>query len=72
MLGLYHLSIFIFVMKGEHDAILPWGFSKKVTFTLIDQQDNPYQRQDIVLGFTADPNNSVFKREHLEGEDRSG
>ena len=32
------LSVFIIVMKGEYDAILPWPFTKKVKFTLIDQQ----------------------------------
>jgi len=36
-----HLSIFIVVMKGQYDAMLPWGFSKPVEFTLIDQQNNP-------------------------------
>ena len=66
-----HLSIAIFVMKGEYDAILPWGFSKKVTITLIDQQDNPDQRQDVAMGFTADPNNIAFKKP-AQGEGRSG
>ena len=66
-----HLSIAIFVMKGEYDAILPWGFSKKVTFTLIEQQDNPDQRQDVVMGFTTDPNTKEFKKP-VEGERRSG
>ena len=66
MLGLYpnghdagkntHLSIYIFVLKGEYDVILPWGFPKKVTFTLIDQQDNPKQRKDVVMVFNANPN----------------
>ena len=66
-----HLSIFICVMKGEYDAILPWGFSKKVTFTLIDQQDSPDQRRDIAEGFTANPNLRSF-RKPVEGEDRVG
>ena len=62
-----HLYIFICVMKGEYDAILPWGFSKNVTFTLIDQQDNPDQRQDVGDWFTADPNMKDFQRP-VEGE----
>ena len=66
-----HLSIYIFVIKGEYDAILPWGFSKPVKFTLIDQQDNPDQRQDVAMGFTADPNNIAFKKP-VEGERRFG
>ena len=39
-----HLSVFIVVMKGEYDAILPWPFKKKVKFTLIDQQEDPVER----------------------------
>jgi len=80
MLGLYpngngigkntHLSIFIAVVKGEYDAILPWGFSKHVTFTLIDQQDNPNQRQNVSSEFTADPNKKVFEKP-VEQEGRS-
>ena len=66
-----HLAISIVVMKGEYDAILPWGFSKPVTFTLIDQQDEPNQRQNVAFGFTADPNNEAFKKP-VEGELRRG
>ena len=64
-----HLSIFIAVMKGEYDAILPWGFSKRVTITLIDQQDDPNQRRNVVFGFTADPTQKAFKKpvEHETG-----
>ena len=42
-----HLSVFIFVMKGESDAILPWPFRKKVNFTLIDQQEDPAKRVNV-------------------------
>jgi len=64
-----HLSIFICIMKGEYDAILPWGFSKRVTITLIDQQDDPNQRRNVVYGFTADPTQKRFKKpvEHDTG-----
>ena len=41
-----HLSVFIIIMKGEYDAILPWHFNKKVKFTLIDQQDEPGKRDN--------------------------
>ena len=41
-----HLSVFIIVMKGEYDAILPWPFKRKVKFTLIDQQEDPSQRKN--------------------------
>ena len=43
-----HLSVYIVVMKGEYDAILPWPFKKKVTFTLIDQQEDSVKRENVV------------------------
>ena len=39
-----HLSVYIIIMKGEYDAILPWPFNEKVKFTLIDQQDESGKR----------------------------
>jgi len=65
-----HLSIFMVVLKGEYDAILPWGFSKQVKFTLIDQQDDPNQRKNHVLPLTADPQNKAFKKP-LKQENRA-
>ena len=43
-----HLSVYIVVMKGEYDAILAWPFKKKVRVTLIDQQVDPVERQNVV------------------------
>ena len=42
-----YLSVFIIVMKGEYDAILPWPFKKKVKFELIDQQEDPAQQENV-------------------------
>ncbi len=42
-----HLSMYIIVMKGEYDAILPWPFKTKVKLTLIDQQENPVERENV-------------------------
>ena len=47
-----HLSVYILVLKGEYDAILPWPFNKEVTVTLIDQQEDPSKRESIVDKFT--------------------
>ena len=44
-----HLSIFICIMKGDHDSILQWPFSKQVTFTLIDPKESPEDRKNISL-----------------------
>ena len=41
------LSIGIFLMEGEYDDILPWPFSKKITFTIIDQNKDIKQRKNI-------------------------
>ena len=41
-----HMSVFITIMKGEYDAILPWHFNKKVKLTLIDQEDDPEEREN--------------------------
>ncbi|XP_022803572.1 TNF receptor-associated factor 4-like isoform X2 [Stylophora pistillata] len=56
-----HLSVCIIVMKGNYDAILPWPFTKKVTITLIDQHEDPDQRQNKIheiVGF----DNECFAR----------
>ena len=50
-----HLSLYVAVMKGEYDAILAWPIQKKITFTMIDQQENPAERRNVILEFTADP-----------------
>lgn len=34
-----YVSVFLRVMKGDFDAILPWPFRCNVKFTLIDQKD---------------------------------
>jgi len=49
-----HLSIFFHLMKGEYDAILPWPFCKKMTFTLVDQQEDLNDRENFAVTFTAD------------------
>ena len=42
-----HLSIYLRIMKGDFDSILNWPFAKRVTFTLIDQQENADDRKNI-------------------------
>ena len=60
-----HLSVFIIIMKGEYDAMLPWHFSKKVMFTLIDQQDELGKRENKTIEFIGQ-NNSSFTRPTTE------
>ena len=42
-----HLSVIVVVMKGEYDAILRWPLIKTMKFTLIDQQGDPGQRENV-------------------------
>ena len=41
-----YLSIGIGLMEGEYDNTLPWPFSKKITFTIIDQNKDLKERQN--------------------------
>ena len=40
------LSIGIVLMEGEYDDMLSWPFSKKITFTIIDQNKDLKERQN--------------------------
>lgn len=53
-----YLSVFLRVTSGNYDAILPWPFHHKVTFTLIDQQDDPTKRQNVVCSFLTNASDS--------------
>jgi TNF receptor-associated factor 3 len=53
-----HLSLFFVIMKGEFDALLPWPFQQRVTFTLIDQE----HRRHVSDTFQPDPSSSSFQR----------
>ena len=57
-----HLSVYLIIMKGEYDATLTWPFDKKFTFTLIDQQENEHNRENIVMSIISDPKLSSFAR----------
>lgn len=40
-----HMSLFIVIMRGDYDDLLQWPFTKKITFTLIDQKDRKKRPQ---------------------------
>ena len=40
-------AIGVVLMKGEYDDILPWPFSKKITVTLIDQNEDLKERKNV-------------------------
>ena len=49
-----HLSVFVCICKGEYDALLLWPFSHRVTFTLIDQCQDPEARRNVT--YSVKPN----------------
>ena len=53
-----HMSLFFVIMRGEFDNILPWPFTQRVTFRLINQSNG----RDIVDTFQPDPMSSSFKK----------
>ena len=57
-----HLSVFMTVERGDYDAILPWPLKKKVTFTLIDQQEDPNQKENVITEFLTGNHPEIFKR----------
>ena len=53
-----HLSLFIVLMKGEHDAHLRWPFNQRVSLTLLDQT----RRKHITQRFNPKPKSSSFQQ----------
>ena len=53
--GKDYLSLYLALMKGEYDPILPWPFHKKLIFILIDQNENLNDREDIAKSITIHP-----------------
>ena len=47
-----HISFYAALMRGEHDAQLPWPFRQKVKLILVSQDQ---QKQDIEQWFQPDP-----------------
>ncbi|CAF1296856.1 unnamed protein product, partial [Didymodactylos carnosus] len=49
-----YLSLFICICRGEYDSLLMWPFSHRVTFTLLDQCEDPDNRRNI--SYVVKPN----------------
>ena len=58
-----HVSLFLVLMKGEHDSILPWPFSQKVTLSLINQKDPNLTKKEA---FLPDKTSSSFQKPQQE------
>ena len=49
------LSVFLVIMEGEYDALLPWPFHQRIAFILVDQQEGSDGKKNIVMELTTDP-----------------
>ncbi|XP_072176021.1 uncharacterized protein [Diadema setosum] len=55
-----HISLFLTIMRGPYDAVLPWPFKEKIIFQLVNQREP--SMKSIVEAFRPDPTSSSFKR----------
>jgi hypothetical protein len=56
-----YMSVYFILMKSDRDGNLPWPFTKRYTFVLVDQQDDLSQRQNIE-GVVVPEGQNAFKR----------
>nr|XP_055073603.1 TNF receptor-associated factor 5 [Misgurnus anguillicaudatus] len=54
-----HLSLYVTIMHGDFDSLLPWPFRQNITLTLLDQSGS---RNHMSITFTPDPNSDSFCR----------
>ena len=54
-----HISIFFVVMKSEYDQLLAWPMRKRITFELINLQN---EVDSIIESFVSNPRSSSFQR----------
>ena len=59
-----HLSLFVVVMRGEFDSLLPWPFLHKISLSLLDQ--NRANPRHVVETFRPNPSSSSFQRPQAE------
>ncbi|KAI6171567.1 Trf-1 [Aphelenchoides bicaudatus] len=51
----HYISIYICLMRGDHDGLLAWPFTHKVTLTIMDQNPNPEERRHLVYAIKPSP-----------------
>ena len=57
-----HLSLFVHVMQGDNDAILPWPFTGKIMLALLDQNKEYSLQKHVQETLEAKPNLAAFQR----------
>ena len=54
-----HVSLFFVVMKSEYDQLLTWPMHKRITFKLINHEN---EEESIIESFVSNPRSSSFQR----------
>uniref|UniRef100_A0A3Q0SHX3 TNF receptor-associated factor n=1 Tax=Amphilophus citrinellus TaxID=61819 RepID=A0A3Q0SHX3_AMPCI len=54
-----HLSLYVVLMPGDFDALLPWPFKQTVSLSVLDQSGASYHRS---LSFRPDPTAKCFEQ----------
>jgi len=67
-----HISLYIALMRGKYDAILPWPFLYRVTLTIIDQNPDLMQRNNFVKSFIPESSWKSMQRPNSEENERRG
>lgn len=67
-----YISLYIALMKGKYDPILPWPFLNKVTLSVLDQNPNVMQRHNFVKSFVPEASWKSMKRPDGEENERRG
>ena len=65
-----YMGVYIHLMKSDRDGWLPWPFTKRCTFVLIDQQDEPGQRQNIACSLVPKGEISFMRPRQRENTGR--
>lgn len=60
------ISVFVALMKGQYDAILPWPFQYKLQFTILDQNPDLKQRQNFSISWNSTPSGNASLRPESE------
>lgn len=60
------ISVFVALMKGQYDAILPWPFQYKLQFTIFDQNPDLKQRQNFSISWNSTPSGNASLRPESE------
>ena len=56
-----YISVYLRLLPGDYDVLLPWPLRNVFTFTLIDQQDSLRDRQNISLSVIPNDHRALMK-----------